>query len=471
MRRWQIGVLACALLILLSGNAFAQSMDVSPDHWAYKHVQTLIERGYMQEGTDGAFGGDDPALRYDVAAAVGGLLEDIEAGRLQVDAGADTEMLRALEQEFRAELVEWYQERQQLEAAHGQTQRHLTVIDEQLNALLVALDDLHTAVRMELAAGLTAEATRTDELFEQSDERTDAKLDELSGRVDDSIDGLDRRLGASVAEIDERIERIVNTIDDRIADLQRAVETAFGQYDDAVGERLGEQLDELQSLRDELAQLSASIDGQADDLEQLSSTVDGHGDDLEQLQATVAEQRDGLEDLDLKMSNYINDQAAALAVRLEGTERNVKRLTDDLTSLSEMLRLSHATTGEDVAELQSKIADVQTRLAAVEALSADLATLDKTVQSLQQEMAELHDVFGSSEDQIARLADRVALELDDQLALTLSRERRLERQLNELRDEFEGYKVKADEEIKSARNMGAMALGVAALAVLLGLMN
>src|SRR5690625_4010448 len=178
MKRWHSGWLGLALLILLAGSAMAQTTDGPPDHWAYRAVQTLIDRGYMDTDPDGAFNGTDPAARFDVAAAVGRLLEDIESGRIQIGSGIDTGMLRELEQEFREELVQWYAERDRLDAAHSQTQRQVAVIDEQLGRLLIAMEELQTVLRSELMAGLASEAKRTDTRFED----VEGQLDELAVR-------------------------------------------------------------------------------------------------------------------------------------------------------------------------------------------------------------------------------------------------------------------------------------------------
>lgn len=331
MKRWQIGLIGCTLLILFSGGALAQPADVAPNHWAYKAVQTLVQRGYMDVAPDGNFDGDKSVQRYDLAVALAHLLSDIEAGRVQISAGADVDMLRELEREFRAELVQWYAERDQLEAAHGHTQRQLAVIDEQLNLLLLGLDELHMSMRAELATGMTAEAMRTDELFE-----------------------------------------VTNA---RIADLQELVLAAFGEY----GESIASHLDK---------------------------------------------QAAGLVDIDQRL-NRVNDHAAALVFRLNELERIV--------------------TGNE--------------------------GLTDEVHELRLEVSRLQDVLGTSEEQVARMTERVRIQLDDQLALSLSRERQLERQLRETQAELEGYKAQAGEEIRSARNMGTMAIGVGALAVLLSLLN
>lgn len=341
MKRWQTKVLGtCMLLMLLSGVALAQAQDIAPGHWAYQAVQTLIQRGYLDVEADGMFNGEQAVRRYDFAVALARMLSDIEQGKVQISAGADVELLRQLEREFRDELVQWYAERDKLEAAYGQTQRQIAVIDEQLNLLLLSLDELNESVRSRLAAN----ATRTDELLE--------------------------------------------SMDKRIANLQQAVLASFGEYGQSIASQFDEHLSIIGSLQR----------------------------DVEHLHSLTQSQSVTLDELDGRL-NRVNDNAAALAFRLN--------------------------------ELEEQF----------------LARLDAT----DAEMARLHDVMGTSEEQIARMTERVRVQLDDQLALALSRERQLERQLRDLQAELDGYKVKAQEEIRSARGMSTIALSVAAVAVVLAL--
>ncbi|MFS8665611.1 MAG: S-layer homology domain-containing protein, partial [Limnochordales bacterium] len=81
MRRMPVVLVTVLLLALAASGAAAQVADVPPDHWAYRAVQILVERGYIELASDGTFRGNEPADRYQLAAVVGRLLEDIEAGR------------------------------------------------------------------------------------------------------------------------------------------------------------------------------------------------------------------------------------------------------------------------------------------------------------------------------------------------------------------------------------------------------
>lgn len=489
MKRWHIGLLGSLLLLtVLAGAAMAQPADVPPGHWAYRAVQTMVERGYMDTDPTGAFNGADAAQRFDVAAAVARLLEDVEAGRVRIASGADTEMLRALEQEFRAELVQWYGERDRLEAAHAQTQRHIAVVNEQLGLLLVAMDDLHDALQSELQAGLRAEANRTD-----------GRLAEVDGRIDE----VDLRLGALKDEFDifsagtdDRFDTLTGDVNDRLNRLQQAVNEALDHFGAATGAQLDEQGGALAELQRSLARVQAAVDRQGELLEDLDLNTANRFADLEagwfarfgSLQADLAELEARGDELaaglaeakeDVRHTQHLlldfvielRNELETLESRNGALQSQIRELVADFVAVRTQLNEVQGR----VTSLEGAVGDLRGGLADVEAsvggVVGDVAVLRGDVDGLQGELSDLHDVLGTSEEQIARMTERVRVQLEDQLALSLAREQRLERQLTELRAEFDSYKAKAEEELKSARNMGSLALGAAALAILLGLTN
>ena len=128
------------------------------------------------------------------------------------------------------------------------------------------------------------------------------------------------------------------------------------------------------------------------------------------------------------------------------------------------------------AVLTDAVMDVMSETAAlrsdVDALSARLdaehGRMRADLDAVAEELRLLQGVLGTSEDQINALAERVRQQLEEQLALQLARERQLTRQLEELQAEFSSYRVKTEEELQSARNMGTIGIGAAILAIVLG---
>lgn len=89
--------------------------DVSPDHWAYNAIQTLIEKYQVMEGfPDKTFRGSKTLTRYEMAAALAKVMARVEeriaiaTGQpINVDPGVNPEDLRTiarLQREFREEL-------------------------------------------------------------------------------------------------------------------------------------------------------------------------------------------------------------------------------------------------------------------------------------------------------------------------------------------------------------------------------
>lgn len=102
-------VLLCALVLVpaLAAPAAAAEAgikDVSPDHWAYQGVKTLVNQGYLGLYADKTFRGEEPVDRYTLAVVVARLLQDSVGGKAVLTKD-DSDLLRRLTGEFRTELV------------------------------------------------------------------------------------------------------------------------------------------------------------------------------------------------------------------------------------------------------------------------------------------------------------------------------------------------------------------------------
>ncbi|MNS15915.1 hypothetical protein D3C72_475550 [compost metagenome] len=89
--------------------------DVSPDHWAYNAIQTLVEKYQVMEGfPDRTFRGNKTMTRYELAAALAKVMARVEqriaqatGQSVEVEPGVNPEDLRTiarLQREFREEL-------------------------------------------------------------------------------------------------------------------------------------------------------------------------------------------------------------------------------------------------------------------------------------------------------------------------------------------------------------------------------
>ena len=57
-------------------------VDVPADHWAYKAVKALIDKGYLQLYQDQTFQGDKPVDRFTLATVVAKVLNEIAIGQV-----------------------------------------------------------------------------------------------------------------------------------------------------------------------------------------------------------------------------------------------------------------------------------------------------------------------------------------------------------------------------------------------------
>ncbi|MBO8140990.1 MAG: S-layer homology domain-containing protein [Firmicutes bacterium] len=593
MKRWALGWTLMMLLAWTGIPAAAGLADVPPDHWAYEAVRELVDRGYLDIADDGTFRGEEPVDRFTVAAVVGRLLEDIEAGRIQIREGADAELIRQLEQEFRAELVAWHAERDELQSSYAQTQRAVAVVDEQLNRVLRDLElleselnslrDAEAAARAELTAVLEA----MDAQFAQELATRDALLDEHEERMD----GQDE----SLAELHARLVQTSEDLTQRLDALQAALEQALEQHGITLEEEFGQRLGEHRTA---LEALETDVSGLAADLTALDERVNGLREDLDAVKEQLAALTVRVDDDVQRLANLMNEQAAAIALRLgqlesavnERLDAQVSDLSGELATLradaadlaaaleqleetvqarglaaqtaDEELRRFLAAHQERLSDQEARLNEVRAQVEAVEeqaaqegqrldsqisalhdllaSLEAELAALREEserrsaalvegdaqvlqdVQSLRQEVqalrrrqdalegrvlaneaainllredfdsalaesrsergairqelseiqAAIRDIqglLGTSEEQIANLADRLRREMETQLNLSIAREQRLERELEELKSEFASYRSRAENEIGSLRGTGTLAAGAAVLAILLGL--
>lgn len=527
MRMIRKGLLTGLVLLLLAGAVSAQTTDVPPGHWAYEAVQTLLSRGYLSADPDGLFRGDQAVSRYDLAAVVARMLDDIQAGRVQIGTTADVEMLRRLEAEFRAELVQWYAARAELEEASARTQRQLAVIDEQLNNILFELELID--------AELGTVGGRLDG-HDADVAALDARLVELSGQLmsvrgelQQAVDGLYvavaetlaaygvsvdqqfsqqmRAYGDLVAQLEAlqaRIDEELVPLHNRLSEQGAAMFLRLNELDAAFTARTEELAEELESVRRSTAELrsalgdlrvllsdeyGARLDQQASafaqDIAEMRAETMRLDEALQRLQADVEGQRAAV----AEQSQALDTLVAFLSALEQQTTSDAGRLDNDVAELRAMMAMLDAS----IQELQQNLRIVERHTAtltdavrdvmmAANTLRADVDTLQARVDSeygqlrtelqvVQTELASLQGVLGTSEEQIAALTERVRRELDDQLALTLAREQQLSRQLSELQAEFSSYRDKTDNELERARSMGTLGIGAAILALLLGLGN
>jgi chromosome segregation ATPase len=104
-KKYNLVVLTLIFIMIFSFSVSAVEIkDIPKNHWAYKSVETLINKGYLSLYEDDTFKGDNKVTRYELAVLIARILDDIQQNSTQVTK-EDANSLRKLSLEFRGELV------------------------------------------------------------------------------------------------------------------------------------------------------------------------------------------------------------------------------------------------------------------------------------------------------------------------------------------------------------------------------
>lgn len=149
--KWSVGLLL--LCILLLGTATmtwaADPKDVPVDHWAYKAVKQLVDKGYLQLYQDQTFHGDQPVDRYTLAIVVSRILGEIASGATGTSKD-DVAVLRNLTNELRQELVKVIAESDTYSKKADELKRSGKVLNEDIIVLTYEQQELQKEVQQML---------------------------------------------------------------------------------------------------------------------------------------------------------------------------------------------------------------------------------------------------------------------------------------------------------------------------------
>jgi hypothetical protein len=141
--KWSLSVMIVCLLMLLTANLAlaADPTDVPPNHWAYKAVKTLIDKGYLQLYQDQTFQGNQPVDRFTLASVVAKILTEIASGGVGTTR-EDVKVLRNLTNELREELVKLIADANTYAKRSEEMKRQDVVLKEDLITTNVAVQNL-----------------------------------------------------------------------------------------------------------------------------------------------------------------------------------------------------------------------------------------------------------------------------------------------------------------------------------------
>lgn len=387
----------------------AKLTDVPTDHWAYHAVATLVNKGYLAVYEDGTFQGTRAVDRYTLAVTLARILDEIEAGRVQGSVD-DLSLIRELSSEFREELVVWYADRDALDSKLTAIQKSSVATEDRVNRVVSAQVELQEEVE-KIKADLLSEIQRRDNLAAEQQVEQQFAIEQQAQQISNYAAQIDEHK----ARLDELLTAIVQLEDELLKQ-----KTAVGGLENWAGEKSAV-FAALQNTDEQLQEETMTLRLRLDELGELSAA------DVAALQAAYDELLGSLE--------------VSLAQVTQLNERNLE-MEKDMQNLAVLLQ----------RETQRR-----------EDLSAQIETAQHNLQQLEEQI-------GLSEEQLSELSNRVSSDVSVQMNAALIREQRLERQIKELQEEFASYKETAESKQKSSKTLASIALAVAAIGVVIGLL-
>ncbi|HYH04369.1 MAG TPA: S-layer homology domain-containing protein [Bacillota bacterium] len=146
--KWSVRLLLLSVLLLgtVTLTWAAEPKDVPADHWAYKAVKQLVDKGYLQLYQDQTFQGDQPVDRYTLATVVAKILGEIASGGTGTSK-EDVKVLRSLTNELRQELVKIIAENNTYSKKTDEIKRSGQVLNEDIIVLTYEQQELQKEVQ------------------------------------------------------------------------------------------------------------------------------------------------------------------------------------------------------------------------------------------------------------------------------------------------------------------------------------
>lgn len=164
---------------------------------------------------------------------------------------------------------------------------------------------------------------------------------------------------------------------------------------------------------------------------------------------------------------------ATLQASIADLEGQVNKLISDITRLENWTgekSAVFATLESDGSNLQRQL---NTLADSVKKTDGEIDALEQNFQEYAAQLAALQDEFyviqskvGVSEEELSVLARKISDDISLQMNASLIREQRLERDLKELREEFDVYKEISEKELRSAKSSALIATVAATISLI-----
>lgn len=429
-KRVMLGFVLAVLLFTLGAAPVAANLsDVPSDHWAYHAVVTLVNKGYLAVYEDGTFQGSRPVDRYTLAVTLARILDDIEAGRVQ-GSMEDLTLIRELTTELTEELVAWYSDRAALEDKVSNAERMLVITEDRLNRVVTAQTQLQDEV-----------AAIKNELMQQM--REEAALLETATAEQATTLSAQQALLARQGEI-------------------------IGEHSDVLSEhemRINEQMAQLQEQQVRLGELMTA-------LVEIENSLMTHKADINALQNWAGEKSAVLAALQ-HQDAALNEEVAQIRAELASLTQETDERLSELSAMVSESDAEHENTAAQIAALQARSVEIEKDLQNLAVLlqreTQRRGEMSTAIDQIRAEMASLETQIGLSEEEMASLRSQISDQVRLEMNAALIREQRLERQIDELQEEFANYKQTTEAQLKSNKTMATIGIVVGAIGVVVGL--
>jgi len=246
-------------------------------------------------------------------------------------------------------------------------------------------------------------------------------------------------------------------------------------------------LNELPDFKEANNELNQKIETWKGEIELKQEKIRGLKEDLENerpllTQDLIDERQDEIDYYQKELQNYQTDVDLWIAELRQSVNENSEQLALahlELAELKEQLaRQTEALTRAD-GQILSVVDDVRHDVKSIEdhfaeqiaSLRDDRVEAQQRLDEIEQEIIVLQSQVGLSEEQVTDLTRRVREEMAEQLSLSLAREGELQRNLRDLREEFDSYRKSSEEQLKSAGSAQALSIGALAVGLIALLVN
>ncbi|NLY10296.1 MAG: hypothetical protein GX020_01180 [Firmicutes bacterium] len=320
-------------------------------------------------------------------------------------------------------------------------------------------------------------------------------LDEIeAGRVRSSIDDLELLQELTIEFREELVQWYAqkDAVEEQLANTQVMLQIT----EDRVSRVVASQTD----LQEEVEKIKADI---YNEIKKQNETIEQHAISLAEQIEAIATLKESLSDVEnalialesilleqgvslSELENWASEKAAVFVAMqaddstlrkdLDELKQQLKTLEESLDSLVDLVGRTDGQFVKDIEKLTGQINSITTRNQEMEKDMQNLAiritregqNREALASEINKRLDSLEQQVGLSEDELALLTKTVTDEIYAQLNANLLREQRLERQLKTLEEDFASYKTNMEKEIKSAKSTTYIAIGVAAISVLLG---